>query len=37
MNYNMNMPNNSVQLNNNQFNQYNQKNSSGNIFLKKGI
>ena len=32
------MPNNSnMQMNNNQFNQYNQRSSSGNIFLKKGI
>ena len=41
INYNMNMPNNnmqmnSMQMNNNQFGQYNQRSSSGNIFLKKG-
>ena len=36
INYNMNMPNNNMQMNNNQFGQYNQRSSSGNIFLKKG-
>jgi hypothetical protein len=41
INFKMNMPNNnmqmnSMQMNNNQFGQYNQRSSSGNIFLKKG-
>lgn len=33
----MNMPNNQMQMNNNHFGQYNQRNSSGNIFLNRKI